>query len=1164
MRKSIYFKQITAAFMVFVMAASLVLAAPAGPFISAAAAYESVYPTRIREEIINVDLEDCETGKNVSSIGLPWADAGNSQNDYPYVCEIDGGKAICYEGVHAYATFTSPGSTEVTGKLWVDIDLKLPAEYTRYTLQIGDFTHPDRAIICFYSDQDRMRAMYVQDPDGGVKHVDLAYEIPRDEWFTVSVWFDTENQRYRVYLNGEQVGDEMNFYHKFDYLLNGTEPSAAAFAKLSYASNGSAAEEADAKIYLDNYRLSYARSINPIDTIEITVDKGTEYIFPETYMVQLDNGSLKEVAAKYTPVSSELDTNTLGSYQYMLELEYYDEPITVWYYVKDRKIASIDTIYEKVYKDENYKLPATITATMDDGSNAQIPVTWNGVADVSKVGTTIFEGRVEGWSEPVTLNLEVVANAVLRADDLYIGVAKDSEYVMPSQIDVIQTNHKYGKANVTWEEAAQSIDTSKTGKYEFYGTAEGYSDTVKLYVTVYEEDPDLKNIMDVLTEFYDNCLNIARDRSEWFPEEYAAGYDPATPDKVSDNPHSPLFSMGINRDTNTHALWPAVSEKMPLAVPATQGPLWKGLMGMTAITGDPKYHESVEEAHDFLVNNKISDTSHMIMWGDHILQQFNDPELDMQSEEDSYSYMTHQLECDYPEWDILFSQNPEATERYIKAFWTAHFNGQKRGILLNTMEFSRHASLKNIWDVNLVDHIFESRYDFSEAYVHKESLNALTFVNAAVDYAWAAVKLWEHTGDEGALHYARKILWCYHAAADPVTGLVPFQFSDTGGMSNSFIGDVYEDNYKSSFPEGRAKSSFSKVYKNPEKYGTTAEKVNDSWLLNQGKCGGGSFYMPMICFDIADVVGGEVGAEIEQWGIEALKGFVNYTYDHRTGLGNAGMTDGTILDDYKPEFKAYYRDGGSTYTPFNITSDMSWVLLDGYERTHDPDIWECLRSVCMSFSLGDIGTAPGENIDIDIYTDCDDTNMVLTLSRLYEITGADEYYQLAKRLVMRIINERYINGFFYKSELGAYARLADPTPYAILYFVAAAKGVSKMIPHYQGESFDFQTNYVEDNGQLKSYYGYSLFNKTIVSEVLPSAVLCDIKELTLKVGDQYMINAEAIPEDADDVTLEWYVDNTGCCKVEDGYVTALSPGTCIVTAEAASGVTADIQVTVTQ
>ncbi len=1183
MKKLTFFKKICAlSICLGTLAGILPANVPTVGVISARAAYQSVYPERISDEILFDDMETYTPGTTLTQLGATWAHAGNNQNEFAIIGELDGDKAVYYEGDHGYSTFSSPGQIDLKGELWIDVDMHLPEEYSDCRVQWGDYDGitSDRAQITFYKENSRARAMNIQDPDGVVKHIDLSYDVPQNEWFTLSLWFNTVEERYRVYINGVQLGKEMNMNHKFDYVLNDTDPVEAAFAKMSFCLN-LAEGQSNSRVYFDNFRIGYAREINPVETMEITLDKGESYTFPEKISLPLNDGTIREFAITYTPVGNVLDTQTIGSYHYTAQIECYDEIVDVWFYVKERSIDTIDTVYEKVYKNESYTLPSTIPARMDDGSIKYLDVTWNSIADTSQVGTAVYTGTVEGYGE-VTLNLEVISKAVLRADDHYVGVEKGEVYTMPTEVNVTLSNHKIGKASVTWEDAAASVDTSVLGKYEFSGTVEGYNEPIKLHVTVYEDDPDLELIFDTLVEFYDNCLNIARDRSAYFPEEYAQGYDPATPGKISENPHSPLFSMGIDRNTNTHALWPTVVKgERPLAVPATQGPLWKGLMGLTSLIdsspeyqkryeelhkddvndeGYQKYHNSVEEAHGYLINNYVSPSSGILMWGDHILQQFDDAQLDMQEEEDAYAYMIHQLECDYPEWDVLFSQNPEATEKYIKAFWRGHFNAQKEGVKLDTMEFSRHTSVRNTYSIEEIDNIFKARYDEDEVLIHKPSANALTFVNAAVDYAWAAVKLWQHTGDEDALHYARKMLWCFKAASDPVTGLVPFQYTDTGA-TNIFIGDPYDDRYKSNFPEGRARSSYKKVYENPELYGTTAEKVQDSWLLNQGKCGGGSFYMPLICFDIADVVGGEVGEEIEQWGIDALMGFVNYTYDHKTGLGKSGLTDGTVLDDYINDTRGYYLGAGRSQKPITITSDMSWVVLDGYERTNDQKVWEVLRSICMSFSLGDIGTAPGENIDVDIYTDCNDANMLLTLSRLYEITGAKEYYNLAKRIAVSILKERYINGFFYKSENSAYARLADPTPYCVLYFLAASEGVSKMIPHYQGESFDFQTNYLSD-GDILARYGYTLFNQTITSEVLPSAVLCDIEELELTVGEQYAINAEAFPEDADDISLEWETDNTGVCIVEDGYVTAIAPGTCIVTAEAASGVSASVKITV--
>ncbi len=1127
----------------------------------AAAEYVSRYPVRVADTLVYDDIESYEYGTAITRLGADWWDPGNNQNEYGIVGECDGQKAIYYEGEHDYTTFCSPQKSKLKGQLWIDVDIKFPEIYDQYRFQIGDFTHPDRATLIFYKNNGELYANGVQDPAGGTKSVKLTDGIPQETWFTLSVSFDVEKEKFSVYINGNPVGGAMNMNYKFACSTHGADEPEASFAKMSFAHRGveNLGEGFSSRIYLDNFGISYAKEMTGVGDIDIVLDKGEEYSLPTEFEMTLNDGTKRKFGAVLTPVSAELDTNTVGTYVYTAQIENYPDTIEVRFHVVERSIVSVDTVYESVYKNQNYVLPETIPANMSDGNQKQVPVQWETEADTSVTGTSNYYGTVEGYGR-VTLVLEVLANEVLRADDVYCGVKKGEAFTPPAECEVILTNHKYAKASVIWDAAASGINTENIGKYEFNGTVEGYANSIKLHVTVYEYDADLEHFVDVLTEFYDNCLNKGRDRSEYFPQEYSQGYDPATPEKISENPHSPLFSMGISRETNNHALWPTPHGKRPLAVPATQGPLVKGLMGMSKLTGDSKYHDAVEEMYGYLINNYVDPNGHMLHWGDHILQQFDEKNLSDQVESDSYAYMVHQLECDYPEWDVLFSQNPEATARYIKAFWTGHFNNELNGIRFDTMEFTRHTTVSNNWDRDMVDNIFKTRYDWDLVKIHQES-GKLTFVNAAADYVWAAVKLWQNTGDEDALYYARKLLWCYNQAANPQTGLVPFMFTDTGS-SGTFIGDVYDPKYMTNFPNGRAKDSYSKVWKNPEKYGTQADHVNDSFLLNQGKCGGGSFYMPMMCFDVADIVGGEIGREIESWGISALLGFVNYTYDYKTGLGKSGMTDGTVLDDYKPEFLSYYAAAGRAQWPFTITSDMSWVLLDGYERTHDQRIWDCLRNVCMSFSIGDIGTAPGENVDLEIYSDSDDTDILLTLSRLYELTGNSEYYNLAKRIAEHIINNRFINGFFYKTDKSAYARMADPAPYAILYFVASARGESKMLPHYQGESFDFQTQYQQDNGEIDALYGSSLFNQKIVSEVLVSAIVMEEEELELAVGQEHMLNAETMPDDAEDTTLEWSVDNNSVCIVEDGYVKAIGTGTCIVTAEASSGVSASVKITV--
>lgn len=1142
------------------------------------ATYTSVYPDRVCDESIFDDLEDYEIGDMISRLsgkytGRNWWDPGNNQNDFGIIDILDGTKVISYEGEHDYTSFSSPANKGIAEKLWVDVDIKLPENYCEYRFQIGDATHPDRIGLIFYKEGSKLEAIGVQNPAGGNATLMLSDNIPQNEWFTLSLLLDIPNEIFYVYVNGVRLGRDMNFNYKFTKQTctslshpDGPCPEAA-YTTLRFAHRGGAFD--NTKIYLDNYRLSYARTILPVPTQEVTIDVGEDYILPSAISLALDNNTKRDFAMNLTPMGPALDTNVMGAYQYSALIEHYPETVDFWVYVKNRTIQGIEKVYEKAYlNDSGYHFPETVPAIMDDGSIKYVDVTWQSVPDVANTGTYVYYGTVDGYANGVELCLEVLAPSVLSVDDYYLGIKRGDSYTLPDELRVIFSNHKYGKAKVEWDNSAYNVDTESLGKHTFTGKVEGYNENIKLYITVYEGDEFLDYIETVLVEFYDNVLTKGRDRSEWFKEEYNEGYDPALgrdydyKSSIDGRPYSPLPSMAINRNTNTHALWPAPSRDMPLAVPATQSPLWKGLQGMSAITGNDKYFYAVEEAHSYLINNKVDPDGHILRWGDHILQQFDHPQLEHQSESDSYSYMCHQLECDTPEVEMLFSGNAEAAERYIKALWAGHFNGREDGVMFDTMEFSRHATANNVWDIDTIDNVFKARYDFSEAKIHEVTDVFLTFINAAIDYVWTAVKLWEHTGDTDALHYARKLLWCYNEAAHPETGLIPFMYTDTAGGNAKPITNVFHPHYLIFVDKGHTQDSYNRVYDNPEAYGTTRETVDYSYTLHQGKCGGGNFYMPLICFRVADIIGGEMGEEIEQWGINAMMAFVNYTYDYKTGLGKGGFTDGTVLDDYKADHTAYFTVAGRTDWPLTISSDMTWLLIEGYERTGNEKIWECLRSICMSLSLGDIGTAPGINMNLEKYTQCDDSNVLITLSKLYEITDSKEYYNLAKRITNNIISKRYINGFFYKTSNGAYARISDPAPFCILYFLATARGQSKMIPEYLGESFDFQTAYIEEDGKITDRYGYSLLNETIVSEIYPSAVICDVNEIVLKVNEQKKVYAEVFPDNAIDTNLTWTTDNNEVCMVNNGLISAINPGTCIVTAEASNGVSKTIKVTV--
>lgn len=68
--------------------------------------------------------------------------------------------------------------------------------------------------------------------------------------------------------------------------------------------------------------------------------------------------------------------------------------------------------------------------------------------------------------------------------------------------------------------------------------------------------------------------------------------------------------------------------------------------------------------------------------------------------------------------------------------------------------------------------------------------------------------------------------------------------------------------------------------------------------------------------------------------------------------------------------------------------------------------------------------------------------------------------------------------------------------------------------------------------------------------------------IILYEGQSYQVVSTITPADAVNKDLKWTVSSSGVCKVENGLITALSPGVCTVTAKAENGKSAGIKVVV--
>ncbi|MDT8717367.1 Ig-like domain-containing protein [Clostridium sp. 19966] len=227
-------------------------------------------------------------------------------------------------------------------------------------------------------------------------------------------------------------------------------------------------------------------TISNIDDINANVETGEAYALPSKVAATYSDGSKADTAVTWSPEIA--DTSKAGTYIFQGTVAGYDKKITLTLTVtaKPVVITSIDDINANVEAGEAYILPSKVAATYSDGSKADTEVTWSPeIADTSKAGAYIFHGTVAGYDKKITLTLTVnpkPAVTITSIDNITVNVKKGESYTLPAAVAAKYSDGSIKDVAITWD--TQTVDTSKAGYYEFYGTVAGYQSKVKLTLTV--------------------------------------------------------------------------------------------------------------------------------------------------------------------------------------------------------------------------------------------------------------------------------------------------------------------------------------------------------------------------------------------------------------------------------------------------------------------------------------------------------------------------------------------------------------------------------------------------------------------------------------------------------------------------------------------------------
>lgn len=498
---------------------------------------------------------------------------------------------------------------------------------------------------------------------------------------------------------------------------------------------------------------------------------------------------------------------------------------------------------------------------------------------------------------------------------------------------------------------------------------------------------------------------------------------------------SPLLINGINVFTKEPIKWvfPNGQEAI-LSDFVCQQNLLRTLVSLTNLTGDEKYKNAAKRLLQFYFDH-FQESSGLLQWGGHKFIDLNTLEVVGPSEKD----FVHELKNAYPFYDFWYEVNPEATVKFIKAFWNAHVYSWK------TLEISRHGryglKMGKLWENK-----FKQQKPFFETI-------GLSFLDAGNDLIYSGVKLYKFTNDEGALLWAKRLAQQYVLARNSKTKLGAYQFTQPLKRETT----VDDNNTLSSFGD-RAQRQFGHEFGKKALEGTLMLQRHTETIYSTNA---------LMQIQLAQELGNNLN-EFYEWTREGMVAFADFGYIPKENKFRPLFTDGTDLSNYVLRRNGYYGEKGDVLLQYSAKN----MFLISYSRafivTKDKTLWEVARSIAQNNGLGDIGTEPGKNLKLNMNTSTNDAFSIFALLDVYQETKNSEYLQLARIIGNNLVKDKFNNGYFTLGSNYVNANFDAIEPYALLALDAAIRGIPEKVPAFINGSGFVQGEYKFPNGTIKT------------------------------------------------------------------------------------------------